>query len=76
MKLKQALVVLNNHLLCLSGKMVGKPKQKEVLEALQIVLDNNKECDHIFNAVPRRKGESHNPASDFVAECVKCSYRP
>lgn len=33
------LKVLNNHMLCLSGKMVSKPKTKEVIEALQITIN-------------------------------------
>jgi len=38
MNLTETKDVLQNHLLCLSGKMVSKPKQKDVIEALQIAV--------------------------------------
>lgn len=41
----EALKVLNNHMLCLSGKMVSKPKTKDVIQALKIIINeiNKKE---------------------------------
>jgi len=38
MKIEEAKEILQNHLLCLSGKMVSKPKQKDVIEALEIAV--------------------------------------
>ena len=38
MNLTEATEILNNHMLCLSGKMVSKPKQKELTEALEIAI--------------------------------------
>lgn len=38
MNLTEAKEVLQNHILCLSGKMVSKPKQKDVIEALEIAV--------------------------------------
>lgn len=38
MNLIESKEVLQNHLLCLSGKTVSKPKQKDVIEALEIAV--------------------------------------
>lgn len=53
MEITEAKNVLQNHLLCLSGKMVSKPKQKDVIEALQTVIESIDvtKCDHLFHAV-------------------------
>lgn len=38
MNIEEAKEILENHLLCLSGKMVSKPKQKDVIDALEIAV--------------------------------------
>lgn len=39
MEIEEATEILNNHLLCLSGKMISKPKQKDLIKALSIALN-------------------------------------
>jgi hypothetical protein len=42
MTIEEALVILNNHSLCLSGKMISKPKQKDVIKAIEITIEEIK----------------------------------
>lgn len=72
MKLTEAKDVLKNHLLCLSGKMVSKPKQKDVIEALQTVIESIDviKCDHLFRAVWIEGNGC------MKAQCCKCGLIP
>jgi len=47
MEIEEATEILNNQLLCLSGKIISKPKQKDLIKAIQIIVDYlNKDCPY------------------------------